>query len=125
MDLHTHPDIHPQLSPSMFSYDATEKNFEQVAVQESQKRLVLVDISAEWCAPCNVLMPILDKLSAEYAGEFLLAKVDADENMRIAGHYKVRGFPTVIAFVNGEEVDRFHSAQRESFVRDFIEKHLF
>lgn len=125
MDLHTHPDIHPQLSPSTFSFDATEKNFEQVAVQESQKRLVLVDISAEWCAPCNVLMPILDKLSKEYAGEFLLAKVDADENMRIAGRYKVRGFPTVIAFVDGEEVDRFHSAQRETFVRDFIEKHLF
>ncbi|MDX2504533.1 MAG: thioredoxin domain-containing protein [Gammaproteobacteria bacterium] len=125
MDLHTHPDIHPQLSPDSFVVDATEQNFEQVATRESHKRLVLVDISADWCAPCNVLMPILDKLSKEYAGEFLLAKVDADENMRIAGLYKVRGFPTVIAFVNGEEVDRFHSAQREPFVRDFIDQHLF
>ena len=125
MDLHNHPDTHPQINPAMFVYDATEQNFDQVAIQESQKRLVIVDISAEWCAPCNVLMPILDKLSKEYAGEFLLAKLDADENMRIAGRYKVRGFPTVIAFANGEEVDRFHSAQRESFVRDFIEKHLF
>ncbi len=125
MDLHTHPDIHPQLSPDSFVVDATEQNFEQVATRESHKRLVLVDISADWCAPCNVLMPILDKLSKEYAGEFLLAKVDADENMRIAGRYKVRGFPTVIAFVNGEEVDRFHSAQREPFVRDFIDQHLF
>ena len=125
MDLHNHPDTHPQINPATFVYDATEKNFDQVAIQESQKRLVIVDISAEWCAPCNVLMPILDKLSKEYAGEFLLAKLDADENMRIAGRYKVRGFPTVIALVNGEEVDRFHSAQRESFVRDFIEKHLF
>ena len=70
-------------------------------------------------------MPILDKLSKEYNGQFLLAKVDADENMRIAGRYKVRGFPTVIAFVDGEEVDRFHSAQRVPFVVDFIERHLF
>ena len=125
MDLHTHPDMHANLSSDDFVVDATEQNFEHVAIQESNKRLVLVDISADWCGPCNVLMPILDKLSKEYAGTFLLAKVDADENMRIAGRYKVRGFPTIIAFVNGEEVDRFHSAQREPFVRDFIEKHLF
>lgn len=114
-----------KLSSSDYAADATEQNFPRVAIDESHQRLVLVDISAEWCAPCNVLMPILDKLAREYQGKFLLAKVDADENMKIAGHYKVRGFPTVIAFVDGAEVDRFHSAQRESFVRDFIERHLF
>jgi putative thioredoxin len=70
-------------------------------------------------------MPILEQLSKDYAGQFLLAKVDADENMRIAGRYKVRGFPTVIAFINGAEVDRFYSAQRKSFVEAFIERHLF
>jgi len=124
MDLHNHPEVSPSLSSDDFAIDATEQNFEVVVIKESDKRLVLVDISADWCGPCNVLMPILDKLSKEYAGQFLLAKVDADENMRIAGRYKVRGFPTVIAFVNGEEMDRFHSAQREPFVRDFIEKYL-
>jgi putative thioredoxin len=123
--VHHHPDIHPELKPSDFEFDTTEQNFEHVAIKESSKRLILVDISADWCGPCKVLMPILDKLAKEYSGEFLLAKVDADENMRIAGRYKVRGFPTVIAFVDGEEVDRFHSAQREPFVRDFIDKHLF
>jgi len=125
MDLHVHPNISPHLEPDDFVIDATEKNFDSVVIKESEKRLVLVDISAEWCAPCRVLMPILDKLSAGYKGEFLLAKVDADENMRIAGRYKVRGFPTVIAFVNGAEVDRFHSAQRESYIVNFIEQHLF
>lgn len=125
MDLHNHPDIHPSLSPEDFVVDATEQNFTHTVIEESKKRLVLVDISADWCGPCNVLMPILDQLSKEYTGQFLLAKVDADENMRIAGRYKVRGFPTVIAFVNGEEADRFHSAQREPFVRDFIDRHLF
>ena len=125
MDLVTDSAIHVQFSSEHYVFDATEENFEQVAINESHKRLVLVDISADWCAPCRILMPILDKLSEEYAGEFLLAKVDADENMRIAGRYKVRGFPTVIAFVDGNEVDRFHSAQREPFVRDFIEKYIF
>jgi len=125
MELHTHPDIHPQLTAEDFVVDATEQNFQHTVLKESAKRLVLVDISADWCGPCKVLMPILDKLSKEYNGQFLLAKVDADENMRIAGRYKVRGFPTVIAFVQGEEVDRFHSAQRVPFVEDFIERHLF
>ena len=114
-----------KISSSDYVADATEQNFSKIAIDESHSRLVLVDISAEWCAPCNVLMPILDKLAKEYQGDFLLAKVDADENMRIAGRYKVRGFPTVIAFVKGAEAERFHSAQRESFVREFIERHLF
>lgn len=105
--------------------DATEQNFLESVIEESKKRLVICDISADWCSPCRVLMPILEALSDAYEGRFLLAKVDADENMRIAGKYKVRGFPTVIAFVNGEEVDRFHSAQRKPFVEDFIEKHIF
>jgi len=106
-------------------FDATEQNFQHCVIDESSKRLVLCDISADWCGPCRVLMPILDELAELYKGKFLLAKVDADENMRIAGKYKVRGFPTVIAFVNGEEVDRFHSAQRKPFVINFIEKNLF
>ncbi|MCK5697607.1 MAG: thioredoxin [Gammaproteobacteria bacterium] len=118
-------DTHSNLSLKDFVVDATEQNFSEVAIKESHKRLVLVDISADWCAPCNILMPILDELSEEYSGDFLLAKVDADENMRIAGRYKVRGFPTVIALVNGEEVNRFHSAQRKPFVIDFIEQHIF
>ncbi len=125
MDLHNHPELHPELGPDVYEVDATEQNFECSVIQESHKRLVLVDISADWCGPCRILMPVLNKLSRAYGGEFLLAKIDADENMRIAGKYKVRGFPTVIAFVNGEEVDRFHSAQREPFVEEFIEKHLF
>jgi putative thioredoxin len=80
-----------------------------------------MDIGADWCAPCNVLAPKLDRLAKEYEGRFLLAKVDADENMRIAGHHGVRGFPTVIAYSRGKEVDRFHSAQPDHFLRHFID----
>ena len=116
-------DNKPQLSD--ISVDATEENFQNSVIEESKNRLVLCDISADWCSPCRVLMPLLDEISHQYSGRFLLAKVDADENMRIAGKYKVRGFPTVIAFVNGQEVDRFHSSQRKPFVIDFIEKHIF
>jgi thioredoxin 1 len=54
--------------------------------------------------------------------QFMLGIVDADENMKIAGRHKVRGFPTVIAYSHGVEVDRFHSAQTEGFLREFIDR---
>lgn len=107
---------------SKFSYDVEEKTFQDLVVVRSSEAPVLMDIGADWCAPCNVLGPKLEKLVREYAGGFLLAKVDADENMRIAGHHGVRGFPTVIAYSRGQEVDRFHSAQPDHFLRQFIDK---
>lgn len=109
------------------SYDVEEANFEELVVARSHEVPVLLDIGAEWCSPCRVLGPMLEKLVKEYNGEFVLAKVDADENMRIAGRHQARGFPTVIAYSRGEVVDRFHSAQTEGFLRrfidSFIEKH--
>lgn len=105
-----------------YSYDVEEANFDELVVARSHEVPVLLDIGAEWCSPCRVLGPMLEKLAREYAGQFVLAKVDADENMRIAGRHKVRGFPTVIAYSRGQEIDRFHSAQPENFLRRFIDK---
>lgn len=103
------------------SYDVEEADFEERVIALSHQTPILLDIGAEWCGPCLVLGPVLERLVKEYNGQFLLAKVDADENMRIAGRHKVRGFPTVIAYSKGEEVDRFYSMQTEGFLRRFIE----
>jgi putative thioredoxin len=103
------------------SYDVEEADFEELVVARSHQAPVLLDIGAEWCAPCRVLGPMLERLVEEYGGGFVLAKVDADENMRIAGRHGVRGFPTVIAYSRGEAIDRFHSAQPEGFLRRFID----
>ena len=107
--------------PAPFTYDVEEATFQEKVVTRSRETPVLMDIGADWCAPCNVLAPKLGRLAREYGGRFLLAKVDADENMRIAGHHGVRGFPTVIAYSRGKEVDRFHSAQPDHFLRHFID----
>ena len=104
------------------SYEVTETDFDELVVARSHEVPVLLDIGADWCSPCLVLGPMLEKLAKEYAGKFVLAKVDADENMRIAGRHKVRGFPTVIAYSHGQEADRFHSVHPESFLRRFIDK---
>lgn len=102
------------------SYDVEEADFDELVVTRSHQAPVLLDIGAEWCAPCRVLTPRLEKLAADYGGVFLLAKVDADENMRIAGRHGVRGFPTVVAYSRGVEIGRFNSNQSEGFLRDFI-----
>lgn len=104
------------------SYDVEEANFDELVVARSHDVPVLLDIGADWCSPCRVLGPMLEKLAQEYDGKFVLAKVDADENMRIAGRHKVRGFPTVIAYSRGQETGRFHSAQPLHFLRGFIDK---
>ena len=103
------------------AFDVTEDDFDQLVVARSHDTPILVDISADWCAPCRVLAPLLYKAVNGYDGRFLLALVDADENMKIAGRHKVRGFPTVIAYSHGAEVARFHSAQTESFLRAFVD----
>ena len=103
------------------SYDVEEANFDELVVARSHQVPVLLDIGAEWCSPCRVLGPMLERLVKEYDGKFVLAKVDADENMRIAGRHQARGFPTVIAYSRGKEIDRFHSAQTEGFLRRFLD----
>lgn len=111
-----------QASEWAFAVDLPE--FEQRVLQASAQMPVLVDLWAEWCSPCLVIAPVLIQVVEEYAGEILLAKVevDAGENMKLAGQYKVKGFPTVILFDQGEERGRFSGAQPLSFIRDFIEQ---
>ncbi|MBC8494121.1 MAG: thioredoxin family protein [Candidatus Thioglobus sp.] len=110
----------------MAALEVNIDTFDELVIEQSHERLVVLDISAEWCGPCRILEPVITSVAQEFnASEFVLTKIEAeDENMKIAGRYGVRGFPTVIAFINGEEVDRFHSAQTPNFVRDFIENNL-
>ena len=103
-------------------FDTDFPAFEKDVVEASHAQPVLVDFWADWCPPCRMLTPVLERLIPVYGGRIRLAKieVDADDNMKLAGRYAMRGFPTVLLFVNGEMVARFHSAKSESWVREFI-----
>jgi len=104
--------------------DITPENFQQALIEESMKRLVVVDFWADWCAPCKALMPILEKLANEYNGQFLLAKVNCDEQQAIAAQFGVRSLPTVALLKDGQPVDGFMGAQPETEIRQMLEKHL-
>ena len=73
-----------------------DENFER-EIQNSQKP-VLVDFFADWCAPCSVLSPILEKLEKDFNGKFILAKVNLDEAPLAAGKFNVEKIPTVVFF---------------------------
>ena len=104
--------------------DIDQSNAQQYLIDESFNRPVVVDFWADWCAPCKQLMPLLEKLADEYAGAFLLAKINADEQQGISQQLGVRSLPTVMVFKDGQPVDGFSGAQPETAVREMLQKHL-
>ena len=107
-------------------FDVSLLDFDERVIEASQHRPILVDFWADWCSPCLVIAPILSQIIEEFNGQLALAKLEVDEgdNMKIAGRYQTRGFPTVILIHKGEELERFTGAKPKHFVREFIERHL-
>ena len=112
------------MNAANYIVEIDESNAQTLLIEESLKRPVVVDFWADWCGPCKQLMPILEKLAAEYQGAFLLAKVNADEQQVLAQQLGVRSLPTVMLIKDGQPVDGFSGAQPESAVRDMLDKHL-
>ncbi|MEJ2549711.1 MAG: tetratricopeptide repeat protein [Anaerolineales bacterium] len=106
---------------SEYILDVSEGTFENDVLMRSHETPVIVDFWAEWCAPCKMLGPLLERLANEWGGSFLLAKVDVDENPNLAIRYGVQGIPAVKAIQNGEVVSEFVGAQPESIVRRFVQ----
>ena len=104
-----------------FIFDVDEHTFQTDVLDASHDHLVMVDFWADWCPPCKALTPVLERIAHDFGGRFLLAKVEVDENMRLAGHYKLRGFPTILFFWQGQPVEHFSGYKPVHTVREMVE----
>jgi thioredoxin 1 len=97
----------------------TDSNFEQEVLQSSQP--VLVDFWAEWCMPCRMLAPTIDKLAKDYAGKVKVGKVDTDSNRDISIKYGISAIPTVILFKGGQVAQKFVGLKTEREFREALD----
>jgi len=98
----------------------TDSNFEEEVLKSSEP--VLVDFWAEWCGPCRMLAPTIDKIANEYQGKVKVGKIDTDVNRDVSIKYNISAIPTVILFKDGQVAQKFVGLRQERDFKEAIDK---
>ncbi|MBK9099726.1 MAG: thioredoxin [bacterium] len=100
------------------------KDFQKDVIEKSYNKPVLVDFWAEWCGPCKMIGPVLEKLAEENKEAWELVKIDTDKNQQIAMQYGIRGIPNVKLFKDGKVINEFTGALPEQAIKDWLKKSI-
>lgn len=100
----------------------TDLNFEQEVLQS--KGVILVDFYADWCGPCKMLAPTLEKLGAEFEGKAKIVKLNVDENPVISQKFSIQALPTLLIFKDGAPVEQMMGFKSEEVLREKLNSHL-
>ncbi len=100
----------------------TNTNFDDAIKQAGSP--ILVDFWAEWCGPCRMVTPILEKLADEYVGKARIGKVNVDEHSSLAAMFGVQSIPTLLLFKEGKVVEQFIGATTRDVLAKLIDKHV-
>ena len=112
------------MNDSPYIHNVTQDTFQTLVIEASRTVPVLVDFWADWCGPCHMQMPVLIKLVGEYAGKFLLAKVNTDIERQLAQEHAIRSLPTMRLYKNGAVVEEILGAQTEGTLRALLDAHI-
>jgi len=109
------------MNESAYIHNVSAQDFQAIIMENSFNKPVLVDFWADWCQPCNTLAPIVARLAEEYAGKFILAKIDTEKEQELAAHFGIKSLPTMKIIVNGQIAGERVGALPESEIRAFID----
>ncbi len=100
----------------------SDSNFENEVAKS--KGLVLVDFYAEWCGPCKMMAPAIEKMAKAYEGKVKVCKLNVDESPAVSTMFEIQGIPTLIYFKDGQPVGKDVGFQSEEKLKQSIENHL-